>query len=293
MYNTLADHSGENRRESAEVKGSIMIWRKEVGIITACFVVCLTTYTVFAAKSVASKNTVRNEVKTSETHGGGESGTSSHRISDVAVKGQEGVNKSSKTTVPTRKPVKRNRHIMAAPKRFPKDGVYIWCDPDGVWTMFWRGEKIFAVKAIVSAEEPITIRTAVKAKTSVLKTGTNQLEISSLSKTPMGVVRFDSAAESVQFTVLVNGKPTPDRVYIGSRFSNPEQFPMELKTRRRLPTKAMLGLEPPTIKDHEKQVGTGIDTAAPIKERPISVVSHGGSAKTKNSLIPKEKNDSK
>ena len=123
-------------------------------------------------------------------------------------------------------------HPLGCPATFPrKDGVYIWCDPDGVWSISWWAREYFALNALLTAKKPITVKRSVKAKINFLKTGAEQLEILSTPKARGGIVQFTSADDSVQFEILVDGVADPNRVYVGSRLDNPKQFPLELKTR--------------------------------------------------------------
>jgi hypothetical protein len=155
---------------------------------------------------------------------------------------------------------------MAAPERFPKDGVYIWCDPDGLWTMFWKGREKFTVHASVTAAKPVIAKIAVKAQIKSLEVQSNSLEISSAPNSRVGITQFASVDDSVQFNILVNGKADPNRVYIGSRLNSPKQFPLELAVRRTLSRKRIPGTG---LARRQESVG-------PTKETPTPVApSHG------------------
>jgi len=138
-----------------------------------------------------------------------------------------------------RRPTVMNRHPLACPTNFLKDGVYLWCDPDGIWTMFWRGKERFAFTATVTAKKVITVMRTVRAKTTASKTGTTQVKISGNSKPNGGVVQFTSTDDSIEFEVLIDGKKRPKRVYVGSQLKTPEQFPLRLITRQLVPHKIL------------------------------------------------------
>ena len=125
-----------------------------------------------------------------------------------------------------------NRHIMAVPEKFPKDGVYIWCDPDGLWTIFWKTRQKQTVKATVTTGKPVGIKSAVKSKTKKLGTQSNSLEIYSDPNSGIGIVQFSSTDDSIQCDILFNGKADPNHVYIGSRLDKPKQCPLKLYARR-------------------------------------------------------------
>ena len=181
---------------------------------------------VLAASSASmAKNEKSLAQEPKQSQGGG-----CINCNDVNGNISEQTDSKSNSVQTVRRTMGANRHVMAAPEKFPKDGVYIWCDPDGLWTMFWKGKQSFTVNAIVSAGKPITVTAAVKATASTV--GVNQLKIASTSKARVGIVQFTSASDSVQFNILINGQYNPNRVYIGSRLSCPTQFPLKLSTRR-------------------------------------------------------------
>lgn len=160
-----------------------------------------------------------------------------------------------------------NRHVMAVPERFTKDGVYLWCDPDGLWTMFWRGREKFTVNATVTIGKPITVKASVKATT--LQEAGNKLKITSTSKSRAGIVQFASAGDSIQLNMLINGRVDPNHVYVGSRLSNPKQFPLMLNTRRTHFSKEIQEVKSAQNQESTGAFGTEGDSKLRSKKTPM------------------------
>ena len=229
---------------------------------------------VLAASSAATarnEKPLEQESKQSQVGGGGS------RVSGQHVSGERPKQTSAKLVQGTkiaRRAMGVNRHVMAAPERFPKDGVYLWCDPDGLWTMFWRGREKFTVNATVTVGKPITVKASVKATTS--KGGGNQLKITSTSKARAGIVQFASAGDSVQLNILINGKVDPSRVYVGSRLSNPKQFPLKLNTRRTHSNKEIRGAKSTRNQKSTGAFGPEGDSTLRSKKTPMPAAPSGG-----------------
>jgi len=204
-----------------------MVSRKMVQVTTIQVVICWVM--VFSASAADPDGNKPASQEYNRGRGGG-AGASGRHVSAPpnAVPGSEG------STVSPSVSRSRNvgRHPLACPSTFLKDGVYIWCDPNGVWTISWWAREYFALKAIVTANKPITVKRSAKAETAYPKAVANRLEISSIPKARGGVVQFVSADDSVEFEILIDGVADPNRVYVGSRLDNPKQFPFELRTRR-------------------------------------------------------------
>jgi len=214
----------------SQQKGFKMKSRRFVQVVTIGLVIC--SMVIFAVGAIGSgdPNTIDSQDNNERRVGGGGGRVSGQQISSEHPK------QGNAKVVPGIKIARRamgvNRHVMAAPVKFPKDGVYLWCDPDGLWTMFWKGIQSLTVNAIVSGGKPITVKVAAKA--SVSKTESNQLNITSTPKSHAGIIQFDSSGGPVEFSILLNNNADPNRVYVGSRLDNPKHLPLKLSTRRRL-----------------------------------------------------------
>jgi hypothetical protein len=124
-----------------------------------------------------------------------------------------------------------NRHPMACPESFPKDGVYIWCDPDGVWTILWRGKSTFAFEGKVTCERDIMVENTAGHTTHCEHVLSNELNIVGSSKMPGGLIQFASENDSVGFDISIDGGHGTSQIYIGSRLVNPLDMPFCLNQR--------------------------------------------------------------
>lgn len=172
---------------------------------------------------------------------GGNSKISHSQVSEIAspkhnVKGQN---------IVRIKPTLRNvrKHSLACPTTFLKDGVYIWCDPDSLWTIFWKGREKFTVSATITAAKPVLLKSAVKVKTRSPKTQPNKLELTNVPNSRIGILQFTSTEDYVEFDILLDGKSDPNRIYVGSYLDNPKQFPLKLVTRRMLSHSGKIGVK--------------------------------------------------
>lgn len=191
----------------------------------------------FSSLACADNETVANDQKGSRGGGGG--GT--HLLRNQGAAQENTTLETTASPKLIRRTQGSNRHRMAVPEKFPKDGVYIWCDPDGLWTIFWKTRQQQTVKATVTTGNPVRIKSAVKSKIKKLGTQSNSLEICSDPNSGIGIVQFNSTDDSVQCSILFNGNADPNHVYIGSRLDKPKQFPLKLDTRRTHSNKEIRG----------------------------------------------------
>ena len=239
----------------------------------------MVVFAVGAKGSADPKTTRSQEVKEDRVGGGG------GRVSDKHVSSERPKQASAKLVTGAKTALRAmgvNRHVMAAPERLPKNGMYLWCDPDGLWTLFWKGRQGLTVNATVTVGKPITVKAAVKATTS--KVRGNQLKITNTSKARAGIVQFASDSDSVQLNILINGKVDPSRVYVGSQLSNPKQFPLKLATRRTFAQEGMLETKTTTSQQPKESVSAvyhskTLARAAPPRENKGGGGSQGGAQK--------------
>lgn len=222
-----------------------------------------------------NKTTQQNvQGKSNSGRGGGGGGTHSLRNQGAA---QE--NTTLETTASPklmRKTQGSNRHRMAVPEKFPKDGVYIWCDPDGLWTIFWKTRQKQTVKATVTTGKPVRIKSAVKSKIKKLGTQSNSLEIYSDPNSGIGIVQFSSTDDSIQCDILFNGSADPNHVYIGSRLDKPKQFPLKLDTRRTYSNKEIRGTKSARNQESTRAFKIEGDSTLRSKKAPVPVALSGG-----------------
>lgn len=217
--------------------------------------------------SISSMGYANQSSNQSKGGGSGSSGPTMKpkQVSGKEVKDQQ-VNMQANRT--PREHVTRNvrKHPLAAPTKFIKDGVYVWCDPDGLWTIFWKTRQKQTVKTTVTTGKLVRIKSAVKSKIKKLGTQSNSLEIFSDPNSGIGIVQFTSTDDSIQYDILFNGKADPNSVYIGSLLNNPTQFPLKLDTRR-LSHEASMGTK--MVKSEKSPGATGLKAS-------VMAAPHGG-----------------
>ena len=231
---------------------------------------------VIFSDSIAESKEVKETPSqiTKNNKGGGAGITRTSKISSLD-KGTE--QKETPKSVPksktSRKTLGSNRHTLAVPERFPKDGVYIWCDPDGLWTMFWKAKQNLAVEATITATKPVIVKNTVRSKTKKLETQPNSLEIYSDPNSHIGIAQFVSTEDPIQFNILINGKSEPNSIFVGSLLNNPTQFPLNLNTRQ--PSHKVL-TDNNIIKSRESQEIVAPDKNVGIQSNKIIVATGGG-----------------
>lgn len=119
------------------------------------------------------------------------------------------------------------KHPLARPSSFLKDGVYIWCDPDDIWTVFWRSKENKKIFATLTAEHPIEIIAASGSLKVFDKSDTNQIILNTNIGAQQGVIQFKSA-NSTEFNVLIDNKVDTQNIFIGSLIENPKGLPFSL-----------------------------------------------------------------
>lgn len=249
-----------------------MVSRKMVQVTTIAVVICwVMVFSVSAADSDGNKPASQE----SKRGWGGGAGASARHVSGPpnTVPGPEG------STVSRAVSRSRNviRHPLACPSTFLKDGVYIWCDPNGVWTISWWAREYFTLKAILTTNKPITVKRSAKAETAYPRTVADRLKISSIPKARGGVVQFVSADDSVKFEILIDGVADPSRVYVGSRLHNPKQFPLELRTRRTLSVSGIPDAGPGFYQQESEESTDDVGlTGNPSRSAATTAQSHGG-----------------
>ncbi|MCK4795614.1 MAG: hypothetical protein KAV87_68430, partial [Desulfobacteraceae bacterium] len=201
------------------------------------------------AESKGTKETPSQITRNNGVGGGMAAGRMEEASSDRSIV-QEDTFKSTSKPKTSRKTLGANRHVLAAPVKFPKDGVYIWCDPDGLWTIFWKGRQKLAIETIITTVKPVIVKNTVKSNTKMLETPPDSLEISSDPNSRIGIAQFTSVDDSVQFNILINDRSDPNSIFVGSLLNNPTQFPLKLNTRR-LSQKVVTDVD--TIKNKEPQ----------------------------------------
>lgn len=119
---------------------------------------------------------------------------------------------------------------LGCPDRFDMDGVYIWCDPDGTWTVSWRSPKIRTLSVHAKSDavlEPVAT-SSLAAKVS--QSEPRSLSITNDQQSKAGVVQFRSGAGSVTFDVLIDGERDLSKVCVGAASDRPTTNSFAVRT---------------------------------------------------------------
>ena len=132
---------------------------------------------------------------------------------------------------------KRNvrQHPLDCPAAFVKKGVYFWCDPDGLWSIFWKGGEEVIVKIEMLADEKFEIIKKSKGfETQSMNKG-NELNISNDNDFNKGIIQFKVTGPKIQFNVLFDNQPMLEKIFIGSLLTNPENVEFNIPNRNNIP----------------------------------------------------------
>ena len=212
-----------------------MKFHKAIKVITIGIIICLA---IVIAASAAESGSDKNHSSQEDKKAGGGSGSSGptmkpKQVSGREIKGQPANMQANKTP---REPATRNarRHPLASPTKLIKDGAYIWCDPDGLWTVYWSGKSKAVVNSTVLAADKIVVESAIKATTKIFENRPNELQIEIDPNSQIGIIQFTSNSNSIDIDIIVNGNNDPNIVFIGSQLTHPDRFPLKLPVRRAL-----------------------------------------------------------
>lgn len=158
------------------------------------------------------------------------------QISGKNGKGQQVSPQEAKTTEMA-KICNIRKYPLASPTNFLKDGVYIWCDPDGLWTIFLKENKDVIFSAKLQSNSPLEI----KKKSNNLSWSTtpddpNIIVINSKIDLKKAVVQFSSTSPDISFDILINNQNDPNCIYIGHLIDVPSKNKFSLPNRRNLKT---------------------------------------------------------
>jgi len=121
--------------------------------------------------------------------------------------------------------------LLIRPRRFDREGVYIWRDAEGIWTIQYVFDKPLLLTGEVSAEVAIEIHgneaegMSLLGKTKAVIDGSRPFEAATAS------FRFAIVGDYVDFDLLVDGKKDPGLVHLGTRGANPQTIPFRLENR--------------------------------------------------------------
>ena len=243
---------------------------------------CVLPQLLEASESGAQSSREVGQKRTGTISEGGVSKSSYHTVSPMVA------SSTGSTLINDAQPVPRpgdiTRRPLACPPRFLRDGVYLWRDTDGLWTMYWRGKTRFELRATLKGNNDITIVKAIRARTSISETEKVQVEISGESRPLGGVVQFTATDESIECEMSFNGKPCTNRVFIGSQMINPDRSSITLENRSVVPG-ALHSLGPSVIhgkKAEAKVIDPDTTPDSAQSPMPVAVSSGGGSSTTIN-----------
>jgi len=207
----------------------MMTWKHALKAFVACSLLC--ALSALAIGQAGSKPAAGSTPSESEDPGVGRSEDEGQAaVSGTCVLGDAPVQAGSGGVSAAGAPDKvvLRGHPSGPPASFDKDGLYIWRDPDDLWTIFWRATATLEVSATLSAKQAISVEAAVGAGTEVSQETNKQLEFRGSTRPTGGIVQFRSADAAIEIDILLNGKPVANQVYLGALKQNPQSMPFTL-----------------------------------------------------------------
>ena len=131
---------------------------------------------------------------------------------------------------------KRNvrQHPLDCPAAFVKKGVYFWCDPDGLWSIFWKDGGEVLVEIEMVADDKFEIIKKSKGFETQASNNDNEIKISNNMNFDKGVIQFKVKGSKIQCNVLFDNQPMLKKIFIGSLLTNPENVKFKIHNRNHI-----------------------------------------------------------
>ena len=159
----------------------------------------------------------------------GSGGFSSAQMGITTNSINEGLTNTS--NIKTAEQQEYDNHPLSSPSAMLKNGIFIWCDADGIWTVFFRNGKKQNLSATISSEEEISLISSSETIQVSSVSPNTEFKFEMTSDNDKGVIQFASNSEAISLNAAVNDNIESQNVYIGKLLSNPDSLPVTLHTR--------------------------------------------------------------
>jgi hypothetical protein len=109
------------------------------------------------------------------------------------------------------------RPALGPPANTRTPGVYVWQDPDGLWTVFWRRTPDFATPIVIDSSSEIVVETAAPEGAGFWDSDATQLTLHFEPALPRGILQFRAEEISITCNPRTDREGDVNRVYVGSR----------------------------------------------------------------------------
>ena len=131
----------------------------------------------------------------------------------------------------------RSRNVLLIqPRRFDREGVYIWRDAEGVWQIRTVSDQKLTVTGRLETEKSIAPQANGAPATAEITVDSSKphaatLAVADAPTTKAATVQFKAEGAYMDFSLQIDGKADPSRIYLGSRGINPQAIPFRLENR--------------------------------------------------------------
>lgn len=142
----------------------------------------------------------------------------------------EGVDRKSTETVRPRSV------LLIEPRRFDREGVYIWRDAEGVWQIQAVSDQKLTLTGRLETEQSIApqaggVHAAAGISVDSSKPNAATLAVADAQTSKAATVQFKAEGAYIDLSLQIDGKADPSRIYLGSRGINPQAIPFRLENR--------------------------------------------------------------
>lgn len=158
------------------------------------------------------------------------SGKSSGRNNKTKISSKEkNINEDNSVTKKESKGNNR-KHAMGSPNSFLKEGAYVWCDPDGVWTIFWKNDNDEKISITIKPESKIKFYDSKYIDSSV-DFDEDKVIINNISHNKKGSIQFETESDITEVNISLDNAVELKKVFIGHLMRNPKTMPLKLSYR--------------------------------------------------------------
>jgi hypothetical protein len=161
--------------------------------------------------------------------------------------------------------------LLAQPRRFDREGIYIWRDSEGIWKIKTISDTELTVTGRIESDktislQPINIITVPRIVLEKSIPNLDNVAIIAAKEIPVDKatpIQFKAEGAYVDFDLQINGKSDLSRIYLGSRGLNPAISPFRLGNR---PVESPVPSTSVRIED--KNVSTPKSSPSTVKTSP-------------------------
>jgi hypothetical protein len=162
--------------------------------------------------------------------------------------------------------------LLVKPKRFDREGVYVWRDAEGVWNIQLISKGELTLNGNISTSGRIETVPQDDGRLIVEDFSKALINQESLSNENWPPIQFRVYGSYIDFTLFINGKQDPTQIYLGAEGRKPGYIPFRLEIDSEVPATRPAGypLDRPRISSEASE-----GSSKPDLEPSQSVTSPG------------------